>query len=139
MNELTTTEKETTMNLLQPRFPHSVGGNPIRFLRIIRENGYGMVANITNRLKKELDVVAECKIGNGHQGIYFFKTEPGDLGHRNLCALLIRKGVGGKFRDWLIAVDAGNDGLAAELSFKAVIGFECDPIEGYEASGWTIK
>lgn len=132
-------KKEKLMEIFKARFPRSVGGNPIPFLRVVRINEICAVAKITDHLKKTLEVIAACTITRNIEGIYTFKTGPGDAGHRDLCNLLDGQGLKGRYRDWLRAVEAGHDQFAEENSSLAVIAFECDLIDEKETSAWTIN
>ncbi|MFC2166882.1 hypothetical protein ACFLQZ_02845 [Acidobacteriota bacterium] len=127
------------MQIFQPKYPSSVGGKPISFLRIVRSGEICAVAKIIDHLEKIAEVIAKCTITRNFVGTYFFKTEPGEAGHEDLCILLERQGLKGKYRDWLRAVEAGLDQLAEQKSSLAVIAFECDLIDENEASSWTIN
>ena len=132
-------KKEKLMQIFQPKYPRTVGGRPIRFLRVVRANGICALAKITDHLKKIGEVVAACKITRNFEGTYTFKTAPGDAGHQDLCYLLEGQGLKGKYQEWLRAIEAGHDQFAEENSSLAVIAFECDVIDEEEASAWTIN
>ena len=127
------------MQIFQPKYPRSVGGNPIRFLRVVRVNDICAVAKIIDHREKTGEVISACSITRTFEGTYSFKTEPGCVGHEDLCILLKRQGLKGKYIDWLEAVEAGLDQAAERRRPFAVIAFECDLIDEKEASAWTIN
>jgi hypothetical protein len=43
------------------------------------------------------------------------------------------------FREWLKAVDEGDEDRAENNKSLAVISFECDPIDEEEAAKWTAE
>ena len=125
------------MQIFQPRFPNSKGS--IRFLRVVRVKEISAVAKVTHYQKKELKVIAECTIEPDVKGNQVFVTAPGDAGHLDLCKLLFRKNIKGRYLPWLWAVDNGDEEQEKENRSNAIISFELDLIDEDEASTWTIN
>ena len=126
------------MEMFQPKFPGSVGSNPIRFLRVLKENDIGAVAKVTHHPNQTLEVISECKITYNPRGHQVFVTAPGDAGHLDLCKLLSSKGINGGYLGWLSAVEDGNDALAEERRAIGTICFELDSISEKSVPEWTI-
>ncbi|MFX0141396.1 MAG: hypothetical protein ACFFDN_47600 [Candidatus Hodarchaeota archaeon] len=129
------------MKLFQPRFPYSVGGRPISFLRVVKQdNGNGLVIKITDQDKKQGSAIARCAVvKNLMKDCYQFYTSVSDAGHKELCSLLCANGIKGRYREWLEAVERGNKEVTEEMKVYSEICFDCDPIEGDEASGWKFR
>ena len=135
---MTTSEQDSI--LFQPRFPHSVGGRPILFLRVVKDGDDCFVMKVINLLNKEGEVIAECTIKEKYseEGCSF-ETSTEDWGHWELCLLLRTKGIGGKYKEWLMAKEKGHDQVAEENRRFSVIRFDCDPVDGEEAKDWFRK
>lgn len=128
------------MKLFQPRFPDSVGGKAISFLRVIQSEEGNFVAQVTDRDRKEGKIIAVCTIKEEPSGdCYSFNTAVGYVGHRELCHLMHENGVKGKYREWLLAVEKDYEALAKETEWAASICFPCDLVEDKDAKGWKFK
>lgn len=129
------------MELLQPHFPNSAGGRVIYFLRIAKSGDDSYVAKVNDRIKKYAEIIARCRPESSwiDEGCYKFFTTIGDSGHRELCQLLQRNGIRGRYVEWLEAVENGNESWAEEKESLSEISFDCDPIEEEEASRWRFK
>jgi len=125
--------------MFQPRFPGSVSGRDINFLRIIRENGLCAVTKVTHHINQTLKVVAGCTIRDDFRGRQVFVTSPDDVGHLALCKLLFSKGINGNYLSWLLAVENKDDEKARENRNSATISFELESISEKTASEWTLK
>jgi hypothetical protein len=132
------TDSNNDTILFQPRFPSSVGGRPIRFLRVVKDDEGCFVAKVTHLSKKETVVIAECRI-HEKMGNYSFETKAEDWGHRTLCLLLLEKGIGGRYREWLVAKEKGDKQMEEENRYLSEIHFACDPFDGKEAEDWFRK
>lgn len=124
--------------LYQPQFPNSKGGRPISFLRIVKDGEDCLVAKVISHIHRRAEVIATCRIEEGFRCISF-KTTTADYGHQELCELLELKGVGGKYREWLLAKKNGYKALEEENRGLSTIRFECDPVDGDEAKDWLRK
>ena len=126
--------------LLQPRFPHSVGGNPIQFLRVVKDGDDCFVVKVINLFQRKGEVIAECTVAEKFSGEeYLFTTIPENWGHMELCLLLRKRGMGGKYKEWLRAKENGDEQMEEDNRMLAVICFACDPIEREEAKSWLSK
>ena len=121
----------------QPRFPHSVGGRPIGFLKVIKNGKDCLVAKVINYLYKQSKVIAECTMRERYreEGCAF-ETNPDHWGHQELCKLLRTKGIEGKYLQWLLAVEKGRKQLEEETKRFSVVRFDVDPIDEKEAEKW---
>ena len=124
--------------LFLPRFPYSVGGRPILFLRVIKSEGKSLVAKVTHLGRKEAVVIAECRIYE-KMGNYCFETTTEEWGHRKLCLLLLEKGIGGRYREWLLAKKNGDKQMEEENRYLSKIHFACDPVVYEDAKDWLRK
>ncbi len=112
------------MKLLQPRFPHSVGGRVIRFLRVMLEDGKGQVVEVTSSCNKKGRVIAVCDVETIiPDACYRFACGPGYIGHEDLCRLLYEKGVHGSYTEWLRAIDSGDEQRAEDKEGFSAIRF----------------
>lgn len=123
--------------MFQPRFPHSVGGRPVRFLRVVKDGEDCFVVKVISSLNREGEVIAECTMKEkfSEEG-YSFETTTEDWGHMKLCLLLRKKGVDGKYKQWLLAKEKGDEQAEKEARYLSKIHFDCDPVDGEEAKGW---
>ncbi len=126
------------MKLFQPRFPNSVGGRLITFLRIVQKPSGSLVMRVIDPYKKKGEVIAKCKVEERQDGSYLFSTTPQDAGHRDLCCLLRAQGIRGHYIGWLEAVESG-DSMTWEKERDSGIVFECNLIEEGEELGWKVK
>lgn len=124
--------------LLQPRFPNSVGGRLITFLRIVQKPSGSFVIRVIDPYKKYGEVVAKCKVDERQDGSYLFATSVHDAGHKDLCCLLRTQGIRGRYIAWLEAVESG-DSMTWEKERDSGISFECDLIEEGDKLGWKVK
>lgn len=114
------------MEVFQPRFPISVGGRYISFLRIGKAEDISFVMKITNQNKKHGEIIAECRLERDLvDGSYEFITTTEHAGHIDLCRLLQKKGVSGRYAEWLYAVENGDETSAKEKESLSEISFEC--------------
>lgn len=128
------------MKLLKPRFPHSVGGRSISFLRIVMRPNGSLVVKVTDRIRKEGEAIASCTVEEKLvDECYQFITMVEDTGHRELCCLLRENGIRGTYREWLEAVENGDESQTGDKRHLSGICFECDLIDGDEAAGWKFK
>jgi hypothetical protein len=127
------------MILLQPRFPYQKGGNHISFLKIIKDGESSLVLKVLNERKRKSEAIAICNVGISKNGSLMFITTPDDEGHEEFCRLLCRNGIKGNYREWLKAVDEGDEDRAENNKSLAVISFECDPIDKEEAAKWIAE
>lgn len=125
--------------LFQPRFPSSVGGHSISFLRVVKSGDDCLVVKVTNLLHREGEVIAKCTIKEKFSGEYSFETTRENWGHEELCLLLREKGIGGKYKEWLLAKENGDEQMEEENRYLSIIRFDCNPIEEKETKGWLSK
>lgn len=123
--------------ILQPRFPRSAGGRPIRFLRVLTAKGDGVVLRVTSESLKEASYLADCMVEVViPEQTYKFTTGPGSPGHRALCRLLRENGVKGSYLNWFEAKEAGGH-PPHEYERRAIICFEAD-VETKNWKDWTM-
>ncbi|TET73856.1 MAG: hypothetical protein E3J56_03455 [Candidatus Aminicenantes bacterium] len=124
--------------LLQPRFPNSVGGRLITFLRVVQKPSGSFVMRVVDPYKKTGKVVAKCTVDERQDGSYFFETTTQDVGHKDLCCLLRTQGIRGRYMAWLEAVES-EEPMTWEKERDSGIVFECNLIEEGEEFGWKVK
>ncbi len=126
-------------DLLQVKFPNSVGGRHISFLRILTNGEDSFVFEVTSHLRKEGEAIAECTVEDKFlNGEYSFTACPRDAGHTELCRLLCKRGVKGNYLTWLGAIENDNKPLAEAEEMNSVIRFPCISLGEKEASRWKI-
>ena len=115
---------------------YGFSGERIPMLRVLGSRRGVCVVQITKFSAKEGKMIAECDFRDGAYGP-FFTTTPEHFGHGDLCRLLLRNGVGGRYKKWLKAVDEGNEALAEEYRDMAYIRFSLE-LTAEKEEDWTI-
>jgi hypothetical protein len=124
--------------LFQPHFPVHIGGYPIKSLRVTKTDAGCFVVEVTDSMRKKGAIIAACKIEEDSQSSgYFFTTGHEDAGYKELCLLLKRKGVRGKYLECLDAIMCGVADLDEDMKKFSSICFDCKLLDG-EAPYWKI-
>jgi hypothetical protein len=109
----------------------------IPMLRVLGWNDDCRIVEVTNLSKNEGRIIAECDFNEGAYGPYFTTTTE-HRGHLALCRFLLRMGIGGRYKDYLNAVNQNNNTEAEEWSSTSMIRFSLE-LTGDKKDNWTIS
>ena len=109
----------------------------IPMLRVLYWNDKCWVVEVTKLSKNEGRIIAECDINEGTYGPYF-TTATEHRGHLALCHFLLRMGIGGRYKDYLNAVNQRNDTEAEEWSSTSMIRFSLELTDD-KKDNWIIS
>lgn len=128
-------EQRDNWDLFTVHYPKS--GVKIPMLRVLVLNDDCRVVEATNLSKNEGRIIAECEFNVRPYGSYF-TANTWHQGHLVLCRFLWRIGIGGRYKDYLNAVNQGNDTEAEEWSSTSMIRFSLELTDDSK-DDWTIS
>jgi hypothetical protein len=128
--------QEESRILLHPHFPEKAERRIIPLIRVLKIPEMCWVVEVTDLFNKKGQAVAECKVFKGDYGL-FFVTRYGDYGHLELCRILKKMGIKGKYLMWLEAVDRNLEKEEEELRGLSDILFGCRETDD-NPDDWTI-
>jgi len=128
-------KQQEDWDLYTAHYPKS--GVRIPMLRVLGWNNNCWVVEVTNLSKNEGKIIAKCDFRIGEYGPYFTTTTE-HRGHLALCRFLWRMGIGGRYKDYLNAVNQKNNTEAEEWSSTSMIRFSLE-LTGDKKDNWTIS